>query len=245
MASHNNKLLQDLSVVHRLCFAARSLPVGIPHYWQIVRDFSLKGKEDGLLSSDECRVFVENLLMLQEGAFDSDKKLTRELVKINKTDPKRPEKIGIVLISPNQFCIFCGSKLYVRADRSSLAVIYDHELGTLPAIHYTRYCRKKSCSFQQHYGYYTKGDTDNVIYNQDALDLPYFMASRETGFTLNLLRRFDSDCLIGQISYKQAAEIYNNYNKYDAVDQMDRYKHICHGFREIYIITLATCVNLN
>jgi len=27
------------------------------------------------------------------------------------------------------------------------------------------------------------------------------------------LRHFDSECLIGQISYKQ--EIYNNYNKYD------------------------------
>ena len=213
-------------MVHRLCFAARSLPVGIPQYWEIVKDFSLKGKKNAVLSTEECRVFVENMVTLQEGVFDSDIKLTRELVKVNKADPKRPEKIGLVLVSPNLFCILCKAKLYVRADRSSLAVIYDHELGTMPTIHYTRYCRTKGCSFQQHYGYYSKGDTDSIIYNSDALDQTYFMASRETGFTLNLLRRLDSECLIGQISYKQAAEIYNNYNKYDLTSDQDKgYDH--------------------
>ena len=103
---------------------------------------------------------------LHKEAFDSDIKLTRELVKVNKADPKRPQKIGFVLISHN-------SVLNVRADRSSLAVIYDQELGPLPAIHYKRYCRTKGCYFQQHYGYCTKGDTDNVVYNSDALDQPY------------------------------------------------------------------------
>ena len=46
---------------------------------------------------------------------------------------------------------------------------------------------KIGCSFQQHYGYHTKGDADDIAYNSDALDQPYFMASRETGFALNLL----------------------------------------------------------
>ena len=40
------------------------------------------------------------------------------------------------------------------------------------------------------------------------------MASKEIGFALNLLKQLDSECLIGQNSYKLAAEIYNNYNKY-------------------------------
>ena len=63
------------------------------------------------------------MLTLHEGAFDLDMKLARELVKVNKADPKRPEKIGFVLMSPNSLCILCKAKLYVRADRSSLAVI--------------------------------------------------------------------------------------------------------------------------
>ena len=79
----------------------------------------------------------------------------------------------------------------------------------MPAIHYTRYCRKSGCSFQQHYGYYTQGNAESVTYHDDALELTYFMSSRETGFAMKLLIRFDSECLIGQISYEQAAEIYN------------------------------------
>ena len=144
----NNKVLQNLTVMHRLCFAARSLPVGIPHYWKIVWDISLKGRENAVLSTEECRIFIQNMLTLHEGAFNSDMKLTRELVKVTKADLKIPEKIGFVLISPISLCILCIAILYVRADRSSLAVFYDQELGIMPAIHYTRYCRTKGCSFE-------------------------------------------------------------------------------------------------
>lgn len=181
-----NKAFQDLAVVHRLCFAVRSLPTDVPHYWEIVQDFSVQGKKDLQLSGDQCRIFIENLKMMQEEAFDSDAKLTKELIRVPKNDPSKPHRIGIILLSPKQKCILCNSKLYIRSDRFSLAVLYDHELGTLPALHYTRYCRKSGSSFQQHYGYCTCGNLDNVIYNDDALDLPYFMCSRETGFTKKL-----------------------------------------------------------
>ena len=49
----------------------------------------------------------------------------------------------------------------------------------------------------------------------DALLLPYFMCSRETGFSVEILKKFDMECLIGQISYKQCAEIYNSYHEYE------------------------------
>ena len=107
----DNKVLQNFTVVHRLCFSARSLPLETPHYWEIVRDFSLKGRENAVLSTEECRVFAQNMLTLHKKAFDSDIKLTREVVKVNKTDPKRPQKIGFVLISPNSWCILCKKKL--------------------------------------------------------------------------------------------------------------------------------------
>ena len=91
MAS-DNKILQNLTVVHRLCFAAISLPVGIPYYWQIAPDFSLKRRENAVLSTEEYRVCVQNMLTLHEGAFDSDMKLTRELVKVNRADPKNQRR---------------------------------------------------------------------------------------------------------------------------------------------------------
>ena len=66
-----------------------------------------------------------------------------------------------------------------------------------------------------------KGNAESVTYNDDALQLTYFMPSRKTGFAIKRLTRFDSECLIGQISYKQPAEIYNHYNMYEKDRQDD------------------------
>lgn len=218
--------LDDLSVVHRLCFATRSLPVGLPNYWEIVAKFGTVGRSNCSLSGQDARIFVENLKYLNPSVFESDFKLTKELVKTPKTDDCR-ERIGVALISPNDACIECGSKLYVRTDRSVQAVLYDSQYGSLPALHYSRYCRKKGCSFQQHYGYYTKGDSKEVRYNKDALQLPYFLCSRETAFSIEILKRFDMESLIGQVSYKQSAEIYNSYHEYECDEiEMEQKRYI-------------------
>ena len=154
--------------------------------------------------------------------FDCDEELTKSLIKMPKTDPSKPERIGVVLLSPKENCLHCNSKLYVRPDRNVMATIYDHRYGSIPAIHYTRYCRKRGCSYQQHYGYHTNGDNNEVMYDSDCLELPYFMCSRETAFSMEILRRFDVECLIGQISYKQSAEIYNSYNGYECKEDLDK-----------------------
>lgn len=215
MSQSSNNALKDLSVVHRLCFATRCLPAASPHYWEIVARFSIEGKHNYSLSGDEARVFVQNLQVFNPNVFDSDFKLTKELAKAPKGDSPESDKIGVILVSPIELCVICNSKLYIRQDRSVQATLYDEKLGTMPAIHYTRYCRKKGCSLQQHFGYYTKGDTSEVLYNSDALSLPYFMCSRETAFSIEILKKFDMECLIGQISYKQSAEIYNSYHNYE------------------------------
>lgn len=210
-----NDALNDLSVIHRLCFATRSLPASSPYYWENVARFSIEGKSSYSLSGDEARIFVQNLQVFNPDVFDSDLKLTKELVKVPKGDSPGSDKIGVILLSPVELCIICNSELYIRHDRSVQATLYDDKLGTMPAIHYSRYCRKKGCSLQQHFGYYTKGDASEVTYNKDALSLPYFMCSRETAFSIEILKKFDMECLIGQISYKQCAEIYNSYHEYE------------------------------
>lgn len=215
MSQSTNDALKDLSVVHRLCFATRSLPAGSPYYWENVARFSIEGKNNYSLSGDEARVFVQNLQVFNPNVFDSDFKLTKELVKTTKGDSPGSDKVGIILRYPVELCVICNSKLCIRQDRSVQATVYDEKLGTMPAIHYTRYCRKKGCSLQQHYGYYTKSDTSEVMYNNDALSLSYFMCSRETAFSIEILKKFDMECLIGQISYKQCAEIYNSYHEYE------------------------------
>ena len=215
MSKQSLSALDDLSVVHRLCFAARVLPIASPNYWENIADFSIMGKS---LTGNEARVFVENLKYLNPAVFDDDAKLTKELVRMPKMNAKDPEKNGLILISPIECCVFCGSKLSVRQDICAHAVIYDDYNGTLPALHFNRYCRKKGCLLQQHYGYYTQGDSSAVVYNIDALGLPYFMCTRETGFSIQLLKKLDVECLIGQISYKQSAEIFNSYHGYEYTD---------------------------
>ena len=167
MDTVTNAALKDLSVVHKLCFAARSLPNGTPNYWKLISSFAIEGNNEYSLSPDEARVFVENLQVLHKDVFDSDVTLTRRLLKLPKNDTDKPEKIGVVLVSPKHSCPHCKSRLYLRSDRSVTAIIYDHHLGTIPWLHYTRYCRKQGCHYQQHYGYHTTGDSNEVVYDPD------------------------------------------------------------------------------
>ena len=136
--------------------------------------------------------------------FASDDELVQEICHCNDE-----LQLGVVLISPRDACLACGGKLYIRAQHSSSVVIYDDCFGTMAATHYVKYCRRQSCSLQQYYGFYMQGSVSEVHYNEDWHTLPHFMSSRETAITMDFLRRFDKEILIGQISYKQRADIYN------------------------------------
>lgn len=45
------------------------------------------------------------------------------------------------------------------------------------------------------------------------------MSTSQTAFELKLLRRFDVELLIGELSYKQKSEIYNYLNGYEDVQK--------------------------
>ena len=54
-----------------------------------------------------------------------------------------------------------------------------------------------------------------MTYNEDWFQLPYFMASTKTGFAMSFLRRYDTELLVSQTSYREKCEIYNLYHNYD------------------------------
>ena len=56
--------------------------------------------------------------------------------------------------------------------------------------------------------------------------MPYFISSQETGFEMELLKHFDIELLIGQIAYKQKADIYNVVKGYDTVQKRSSNKEI-------------------
>lgn len=200
--------IKDVSVFRRLSFAANFLPRSMPNYWETVASFSVAHRQSrNNLTSEQVQVLTENLEMIDKEAFSTDQDLIKEIVEMPRCGTDVPQ--GIILISPRENCSICGSKLKIRADRSSTVTVYDDCLGTLLATHFTKYCRKLGCSYQQHYGFSTRGDSSEALYDSDWPSLRYFMSSRETAFAVDMLRRLDSEILIGQISYKQRSDLYN------------------------------------
>ena len=206
------KHLQDVSVLRRLLFAASYLPREIPNFWGIAVEFATDGKvERNTVDVATATALVENIHMFDEKAFDTDKALIQQLSawKPSMSQSGSFDKpLGIVLISPNTQCVLCGKALIVRKDRPASVVVYDDIFGSAPGTHYNKACVSKVCTMTQYYGYYTSGQaTSQVFYNTDWKTLPYFVSSSLTAFSMDMLKRVDSEVLIGQLSYKQIADI--------------------------------------
>ena len=85
-------------------------------------------------------------------------------------------------------------------------------------------CVYRGCNVTQFYGYSKEGEKQGIIYDIDWKAHAYFLSSQETGFEMSMLRKFDVELLIGNISYKQKAEIYNAFNGYNAARKMRQTK---------------------
>jgi Zn finger protein HypA/HybF involved in hydrogenase expression len=191
------------------------LPKECPNYWETVYSFSCRGKpsENGL-NVEEVRLLVENMQVLNEKAFATDKVLIEELCSMS-CGEKAP--LGVVLVPPQTTCRSCGGKLLLRSDRPSRVTIYTESEGTLLGSHYHKFCQnyRKGCSFTQYYGYCTTGEKSVTTYEKDCDQLPYFISTSQTAFETELLKKFDVELLIGELSYQQKSNIYNYFNGYD------------------------------
>ena len=203
----------DTSVLRRILFAASILPDDTPDLWEIVAKFAV-AKSNASILPEQARVIADNITYTDELVLMSDDELFMELAMM---PFKSKEHIGVNLISKKQRCIECGGKLLLRRDRPSKMTIYTDTYGTLPCCQYRKFCsnNRRGCHIVQHYGYYTK-DTSELYFDSDWDDHKYFVSSQETAFELQLLTRFDFELLIGQISYKQKAEIYNAVHGYSS-----------------------------
>ena len=208
---------KDLSVLRRLIFAVTYLPKDLPQYWSVVKKFVSLGKDDDLkIEPEKCRVVAENLQLLNEGAFATDKQLTSEMHQLY-APPNKSQPLGIILISSKSICSLCGKNLLIRHDRPSTLTVYTETFGTVVGTSYHKYCQNfRVCSFKQHYGYSTKSVEGTTItsYDDDWKEHIYLVSSTETAFEQIMLERFDIELLLAQISYSQKADIYNNINGY-------------------------------
>ena len=217
MLKASTDITSKVSVINRLVFASSVLPSDCPKFWEIVSCFATNNEDTKIQSSltpEKAKTFIQNLQFLEPAAFTSHQQLALELQSF--AGPSLTKALGVVLISPRSNCKVCNSSLLVKADRPSKIVLYTDQFGTIQGTHYRKICKRfrVGCSFVQHYGYHTNGD-ENLVYDSEFKLLPYFISTRETGFELSLLERFDIEILIGQLSYKQRSDIYNLQHGYD------------------------------
>lgn len=203
------KHIKDVSVLRRLLFAAKFLPRDMPNFWGVAIEFATAGKVDrSTVDPETAAALIENIHSFDERAFDTDEALTKELISWMPT-PEKP--LGVILISPQTTCALCGQSLVLRKDRPTSLVIYDIKFGSIPGSHYYKTCSNKLCTLTQYYGYYTTGrEKSQVIYNINWGTHPYLVSSSLTAFSISMLKRMDSEVVIGQLSYKQIAEIFNH-----------------------------------
>ena len=214
MMSQLSKVISDVSVLRRILFAVAHLPPNCPRLWEIAVQFGVGQRQSrNTITPAQAHVLFENLSELNSEAFVNDQSLLTELSQHQFPHSSSPQ-LGIVLISPKTVCCKCGGPLFLRADRPSRMVIYDDKLGTLPATHYHKDCRKPQCRVHQYYGYHTIGDEGKSCHDDDCLLLPYFISTQKTAFSMTLLRNYDAELLIGQVNYKQQANIYNYVHGY-------------------------------
>lgn len=175
----------------------------MPNHWNIITNFGYKHAVNKP-SSEKIRILVENTELLDNEAMSLEKDLMKDLIY---HEGFLGNPLGIVLISNNKSCKNCGAKLLVRADRPSFLTGYTGDFGTVPFTHFRKYCSKKGCSFTQHYGFHSSGK--DIEYDNNWAELPYFMATNQTVFEMKMLREFNAELLIGQVSYNQKCDIYN------------------------------------
>ena len=89
-------------------------------------------------------------------------------------------------------------------DRPGRVTLYSEIFGT----------SRQGCKLVQYYGYYMIVEEQSLRYDDDWADHQYFLSAQETAFETALLKRFDRELLISQVSYKQKADIFNHINGY-------------------------------
>ena len=201
-----SKYIKEVSVLRKLLFAITFLPEDLPNRWVIAIQFAYSGQAVPGISPEHAKTLSENIQVLDAYAFSSDDVLRRELMSYPIGKP-----LGVILLSSRNSCIICSSNLLVRKDRPSSVVVYDDLMGAAIGTHYHKYCPNRGCGCVQFYGYHTVRGVN--LFDPDWETLPYFISSRETAFDIRLMKRFTSQILLGQMSFKQCAEVYNHIHQ--------------------------------
>ena len=120
--------------------------------------------------------------------------------------------LGVVLISMKTTCRLCSKELRPKTSRVVNVIVYHESRGSFMGCRIPKVCSNRSCKLIQHYGYYSI--RESRFYNEDWQANNYLLSSGKTAFDMQLLRKFEVEILIGKLSFKEKADIYNEVNGY-------------------------------
>ena len=106
----------------------------------------------------------------------------------------------------------------LRKDRLSPVVIYDDNMSTIPGSRFHKYYTNQACGLTQYYWLLYS----QVIFDLEWESLSYSVSSHESVFSMDVLRCFNAEIVLGQLSFKQCADIYNFMHKYTQPPLPDR-----------------------
>lgn len=159
--------VKDVGVLRRALFASVYIPKSCPNYWCIVTKFA-NGNSSDNVDTSTVKVMIENLQLFSSEAFESDDQLICEVHSLSVGG----RRLGVVLVSSNEECKLCKSKLLLRSDRPSHLTVYTESFGTIVGTHFHKYCQR-GCMFRQYYGYHSEGNPSATFFDTNWDKLKY------------------------------------------------------------------------
>ena len=84
-----------------------------------------------------AKVLLDNVKLLDNTALMKDCELTKQIMYVQCVSGKQT---GVILVPEQYTCSGCGTALLLRSDRPSHLALYTETMGTLPCLHYHKYC---------------------------------------------------------------------------------------------------------
>lgn len=204
--------ISDLSVITRGLFYFTQIPRAFPDFGKKLFEFATNGKKDCVaresVNADSFLALTSNVTSLY--SLKNEEDLWREIHDASLKEGKYG--LGAVLVSEKNVCRLCGKELRVKASRIVNVVIYHETRGTFLGCRIPKLCSGRSCNMVQHYGYYTLGE--KKYYDEDWEEHEYLLCSGKTAFEIRMLKKFEIEILLGKLSFKEKADIYNDVHEY-------------------------------
>lgn len=205
--------ISEYSAITRGLYYFSHIPRAFPDFGKRLFEFATNGNKDAVaretVNAESFFALSSNLVSLYNLTGKED--MWKDVHDASLEEGKFG--LGVVLMSMKTNCRICNKELRAKTSRVVNVIVYHELRGSFMGCCIPKVCSNRSCKLIQHYGYYSIGESR--FYDEDWHENDYLLSSGKTAFDMQLLRKFEVEILIGKLSFKEKADIYNEVNGYD------------------------------